>query len=71
MIHRYGERGKGVLRPDFNRSAMMDFQGARLSSDSGFLLLTKIDQRFEILGDIGKPLNVRVPLPTPGTLWFR
>jgi hypothetical protein len=42
VIHGYGERKKGALRPDFNRSIKMDFQGATLCTDTGFLLLREI-----------------------------
>jgi hypothetical protein len=44
-----GERKKKAIRPDFNRSIRLNFQGAKLSSDTGFLLLRKIDQRFGVL----------------------
>ncbi|GBD99572.1 hypothetical protein BMS3Abin07_01609 [bacterium BMS3Abin07] len=44
-----GERQKESLRLDFNRSIMMDFQGAKLSSDTGFLLLREMDERFGIV----------------------
>jgi len=39
-----GESVKEHLRPNFNRSIALDFQGAKLSSDSGFLLLRELDQ---------------------------
>ena len=57
MIHGYGERKKGVLRPDFNRSIKIDFQGATLSSDTGFLLLREIDERFGVIEAIGDALE--------------
>ena len=57
MTHVYGERKKGALRPDFNRSIKMDFQGATLSSDTGFLLLREIDERFGIIEAIGDALE--------------
>ena len=31
-----GESQKEVIRPDFNRAIMIDFQGATISSDTGF-----------------------------------
>jgi hypothetical protein len=31
-VHSSGENKNEVLRPDFDRSIMMDFQGAKLSS---------------------------------------
>ncbi len=33
-----GESRKGVIRPDFNRFIMIDFMGATITSDVGFLL---------------------------------
>lgn len=35
----------------------MDFQGAKITSDTGFLLLREIDERFGILGPIGSDLE--------------
>lgn len=47
-----GESREEGLRPDFNRSIMMDFQGAKLTSDAGFLLLREIDQRHRIMAGL-------------------
>jgi len=44
-----GERQKEAIRPYFNRSIMIDFQGARITSDVGFLLIREIDDRFRII----------------------
>ncbi len=44
-----GESQKEVIRPDFNRAIMIDFQGAKITSDVGFLLLREIDERFRII----------------------
>ena len=38
-----------MIRPDFNRAIMIDFQGAQISSDTGFILLREIDDRFSII----------------------
>jgi hypothetical protein len=35
MMHDAGEAGKGAIRPEFNRSVMIDFQGAKITSDVG------------------------------------
>jgi hypothetical protein len=43
-----GESPKEVIRPDFNRAIMIDFQGAKITSDVGFLL-REIDDRFKII----------------------
>ena len=48
-MHVSGESQKEVLRPDFNRSIMIDFQGATISSDTGFILLREVDERFKII----------------------
>jgi hypothetical protein len=52
QVHPSGESKKEVLRPDFNRSIMMDFQGAKLSSDTGFLLMRELDQRHNVIAPI-------------------
>ena len=44
-----GESQKEVIRPDFNRAIMIDFQGAQISSDTGFILLREVDERFSII----------------------
>jgi hypothetical protein len=44
-----GESQKEAIRPDFNRSIMIDFQGAQITSDVGFLLVREIDDRFKII----------------------
>jgi len=43
-----GESQKEVIRPDFNRAIMIDFQGAQVTSDPDFILLREIDDRFRI-----------------------
>ena len=48
-----------VLRPDFNRSILVDFRGARISSDTGFLLLREMDERFDIIGPMSDCLEDR------------
>jgi hypothetical protein len=45
-----GEGQKEVIRPDVNRAIMIDFQGAKITSDAGFLLVREIDERFKIIG---------------------
>ena len=52
-----GEEEKEVIRPDFNRSILIDFQGAQISSDTGFLLFREVDERFNILGPLGDELE--------------
>ena len=56
MVDR-GEGQKEAIRPDFDRSIMIDFQGAKITSDVGFLVLREIDERFGILGPLGEALE--------------
>ena len=39
-----GGSQKEALRPNFDRSIMIDFRGAKISSDTGFLLLRETDE---------------------------
>jgi hypothetical protein len=41
-----GEGTKETIRPAFDGSIMIDFQGAKNALDTGFLLLREIDDRF-------------------------
>jgi len=41
-----GDKQRKTIRPDLDRSISIDFQGARITSDTGFLLMREIDQRF-------------------------
>jgi Transposase DDE domain group 1 len=52
-----GEEQRETIRPEFNSAIMIDFQGAKITSDTGFLLLREIDERFGILGPIGSELE--------------
>jgi hypothetical protein len=40
------DKQRGTIRPDFDRSTRVDFQGAKITTDTGFLLMREIDQRF-------------------------
>ncbi|MDP6179941.1 MAG: hypothetical protein QGG48_08635, partial [Desulfatiglandales bacterium] len=40
---------KDAIRPDFNKSIFIDFAGAKITSDVGFLLMRVIGQRFGII----------------------
>ena len=44
-----GEGKKEAIRPDFNKSIFIDFAGAKLTSDAGFLLMREFDQGFGII----------------------
>ena len=52
-----GESQKEIIRPDFNRAIMIDFQGATINSDAGFILLREIDDRFKIIAAQGRLLG--------------
>jgi hypothetical protein len=52
-----GEEQRETIRPEFNPAIMIDFQGAKITSDTGFLLLRAIDERFGILGPIESELE--------------
>jgi hypothetical protein len=54
-----------VIRPDFNKAIMIDFHGAKISSDTGFILLREIDERFRIIDPMGDCLeDLRSPAHT-------
>jgi len=44
-----GEAQKEAIRADFNRSIFIDYSGAKITSDAGFLLMREVDQRFGII----------------------
>ncbi len=47
-----GDKQRGTIRPEFDRSIGIDFQGAKITSDTGFPLMREIDQRFNTLGGV-------------------
>ncbi|HYA42446.1 MAG TPA: IS1380 family transposase, partial [Syntrophobacteraceae bacterium] len=51
------------MKPEFDRSISIDFRGAKITSDTGFLIMREIDQRFNILNaaasQIGDPRSAR------------
>ena len=64
-----GESQKEMIRPDFNRAIMIDFQGAQISSDTGFILLREIDERFSIIDPMRDCLeDLRSPAHTKHAL---
>jgi len=52
-----GEEQRETIRPEFNPASMIDFHGAKITSDTGFLLLREIDERFGVLEPIGSELE--------------
>jgi len=66
---RCGESQKEAIRPDFNRAIIIDFQGAEVSSDTGFILLREIDDCFSIIAPIVDCLeDLRSPAHTKHAL---
>jgi hypothetical protein len=64
-----GESQKEAIRPDFNRAIVIDFQGATISSDTGFILLREIDERFRIIAPMKDCLeDLRSPAHTEHAL---
>ena len=44
-----GERQEEAIRLDFNRSIFVDFAGAKITSDAGFLMMREVEQLFGII----------------------
>ena len=55
---------------NFSRAIMIDFQGAQITSDVGFLLVREIDDRFEIIDHMKECLFV-TPLTGRPTICSR
>jgi len=51
-MNQAGERENSSVIPGFNRSIRIDFRGAKISSDTGILMLREIDERFNITGPL-------------------
>jgi hypothetical protein len=52
-----GERQEGTICPEFDRSISIDFQGAKITSDTGFLLLRQVDERYKILDRVASRIK--------------
>ena len=64
-----GESQKEAIRPDFNRAIMIDFQGTTISSDTGFIPLREVDERFKIIDPMKDCLeDLRSPAHTKHAL---
>ncbi|MGO9372099.1 MAG: hypothetical protein ACLQBD_08355 [Syntrophobacteraceae bacterium] len=44
-----GDKQTRTIRQEFDRSISIDFQGSKINSDTGFLVMREIDQRLNIL----------------------
>jgi len=51
-MNQAGERENSSVIPCFNRSIRIDFRGAKISSDTGILMLREIDERFNITAPV-------------------
>ena len=56
-MHGSGEKQRETIRPQFDRSIMMDSWGAKIASDTGFFLLREINELFGVLGLIENELE--------------
>ncbi len=52
-----GEGETEAIRAEFDPSIMVDFQGAKITSDTGFILLREIAERLGISGPMGTELE--------------
>ena len=67
MIHSGEERTNGI-RCRFNPSIGINFQGAKISSDTGILLLREIDERFGLNLPLKEFLRIQGTCHTPNTV---
>jgi len=67
-----GDKQIGSIRPEFDRSSCIDFQGAKMTGETCFLLIREVDQRFNTLGAAAFPpytaLGERVRIPADGSV---
>ena len=67
-----GEKQNQPFQLSFNPSLRVDFQGSRVTSDSGLLLVRELDERLglsllmaEHITDDRRGKNTQLPLPDP------
>ena len=56
-MHGNGEAQHCIIRPEFNRCILIDFLGARITSDVGFLALREIDERFKVTAPMSREVD--------------
>lgn len=68
-----GERQNGLFQLSFNSSLKVDFQGSRVTSDGGLILVRELDERLgfgdlvaQHLTDSRRGKNTQLPLATVG-----
>lgn len=49
MMPGKGDAHVRIIRPEFNLSILVDFLGAKITSDNDFLALRLIDERFRVI----------------------
>jgi hypothetical protein len=70
-MHGSGDKERETIRPEFDRSIMIDFQGAKITSDTGFLLLREIESVSGFWVQSSVNLRMRGPGFIADTLCFR
>jgi hypothetical protein len=56
------DKQSGTIRPDFDRSISIDFQGVKITAHNGILLMREVNRRFHILsGDASQSDDPRSP----------
>ncbi|MGO9022207.1 MAG: hypothetical protein ACLQVJ_28045 [Syntrophobacteraceae bacterium] len=45
-----GDTQRETIKPEFDRSIRIEFQDAKITTDTGFLVMREVDQRLNILG---------------------
>jgi len=56
-MNQAGERKTNTVFPGFNHSIRIDFRGAKISSDTGILMLREIDERFNITAPLAERIE--------------
>jgi len=56
-MHAVCDKHKETIRPDFDTFISIDFRGAKITSDNGFLLIREMDQRFNILNEAASQID--------------
>jgi hypothetical protein len=60
-----GERQNQPFQLSFNRFLRVAFQGSRVTSDGGLILVRELDERFALSELIGSMLRMIAALPLP------
>lgn len=58
-MHGSGKEVRETGRGEFDRSILIDFQGAKITSDTGFMLLREIDDCFGVIAPVAEDLEDR------------